>query len=153
MNNITFGDESFGHYETVAGGVGAAEGYDGASGVHTHMTNTRITDPEILEIRHPVRLKRFELRTDSGGQGRFKGGDGVIRHFQFLKDLNVSLLTQRRRCQPYGMTGGGPGKNGENIRVMKDGTEICLQERASYSAKAGEELVVLTPGGGGWGVG
>ena len=151
MNNVTFGDESFGYYETIAGGVGAAEGYHGASAVHTHMTNTRITDAEVLETRHPVRLLRFAIRRGSGGAGRFHGGDGVIRHFRFLKDLQVALLTQRRTSSPFGLAGGENGKCGENIRITNTGERIELSGLDSYFAEAGEELIVCTPGGGGWG--
>jgi 5-oxoprolinase (ATP-hydrolysing) len=151
MNNLTFGDESFGYYETTCGGVGAAENCPGASGVHTHMTNTRITDPEILETRHPVRLLRFSLRPNSGGTGQWRGGDGVIRHFKFLKDLKISILSQRRRIAPFGLAGGAPGKLGENIRILADETRVHLDGNASYQAQAGEELMICTPGGGGWG--
>ena len=153
MNNTTFGDATFGYYETIAGGVGAAEGYHGAHGVHSHMTNTRITDPEVLETRHPIMLKRFSLRRDSGGAGLFHGGHGVIRHFHFLKDLQVSLLTQRRKRPPYGMAGGEPGQVGKNIRVKANGEKISLSGSESYHAETGEELIVCTPGGGGWGRG
>jgi N-methylhydantoinase B/oxoprolinase/acetone carboxylase alpha subunit len=150
MNNLTFGDETFGYYETICGGAGAAENYHGASGVHTHMTNTRITDPEILETRHPVRLLRFSLRPNSGGNGRWRGGDGVIRHFKFLKALKISLLSQRRRIAPFGFAGGEAGKVGENVRRLIDGTQIQLEGNTSYHAEAGEELMICTPGGGGW---
>jgi 5-oxoprolinase (ATP-hydrolysing) len=151
MNNLTFGNDDFGYYETICGGVGAAEGYHGASGVHTHMTNTRITDPEVLEVRHPVRLKAFSLRRGSGGAGQWSGGDGVIRHFQFLEPLEVSVLTERRQRPPYGLRGGEPGQLGANIRLSCDGGEQQLPGKASYRAEAGEELIILTPGGGGWG--
>lgn len=151
MNNVTFGDASFGHYETIAGGVGAAPGYSGASGVHTHMTNTRITDPEILETRHPVRLLEFGLRRGSGGAGRWSGGDGVVRRFQFLKPLEVSLLTQRRSTRPFGLAGGEAGAAGRNIRVKLDGSRVELKGADAYHAEADEELIVLTPGGGGYG--
>jgi 5-oxoprolinase (ATP-hydrolysing) len=151
MNNVTFGDDSFGHYETVCGGVGAALGYAGASGVHTHMTNTRITDPEILETRHPVRLLEFGLRRGSGGKGRWPGGDGALRRFQFLKPLEVSLLTQRRSTRPFGLKGGGPGQAGRNIRVKLGGSREELKGADSYHAEAFEELIVMTPGGGGYG--
>jgi 5-oxoprolinase (ATP-hydrolysing) len=153
MNNLTFGDATFGYYETIAGGVGAAENYHGASAVHTHMTNTRITDPEILETRHPVRLLQFTIRRNSGGNGRWRGGDGAIRHFKFLKDLQISILSQRRRLAPFGLAGGESGKMGENVRVLVDGTQIRLEGNASYHAQAGEELIICTPGGGGWGKG
>ena len=151
MNNVTFGDDGFGHYETVCGGVGAALGYAGASGVHTHMTNTRITDPEILETRHPVRLLEFGLRRGSGGKGRWPGGDGALRRFQFLKPLEVSLLTQRRSTRPFGLKGGGPGQAGRNIRVKLGGSREELKGADSYHAEAFEELIVMTPGGGGYG--
>jgi 5-oxoprolinase (ATP-hydrolysing) len=151
MNNVTFGDASFGHYETISGGVGAAPGYSGASGVHTHMTNTRITDPEILETRHPVRLLEFGLRRGSGGSGRWPGGDGVVRRFQFLKTLQVSLLTQRRSTRPFGLAGGEAGAAGRNIRMKLDGSRVELKGADAYEAEADEELIVLTPGGGGYG--
>jgi len=151
MNNLTFGDKTFGYYETICGGVGAAENYHGANAVHTHMTNTRITDPEILETRLPVRLLQFSIRPNSGGKGRWRGGDGVIRHFQFLKDLKISLLSQRRRIAPFGLNNGEAGKAGENVRILVDGTRVQLEGNASYQAERGEELMICTPGGGGWG--
>ena len=151
MNNLTFGDETFGYYETICGGAGAAENYHGASATHTHMTNTRITDPEILETRHPVRLLQFSIRPNSGGNGRWRGGDGVIRHFMFLKNLQISLLAQRRRIAPFGLNNGEAGKMGENIRIQADGTRVQLEGNASYQAEQGEELMICTPGGGGWG--
>jgi len=151
MNNLTFGDDTFGYYETICGGVGAAENYHGASAVHTHMTNTRITDPEILETRHPVRLLQFSIRPNSGGKGRWCGGAGVIRHFKFLKDLKISLLSQRRRIAPFGLNYGETGKTGENVRILVDGTRLQLEGNASYQAERGEELMICTPGGGGWG--
>jgi 5-oxoprolinase (ATP-hydrolysing) len=151
MNNVTFGDDEFGYYETIGGGAGAAEGYAGASGVHTHMTNTRITDPEVLEVRHPVRLEAFSLRRSSGGAGRWPGGDGVVRTFRFLKPLEVSILSERRKRPPYGAAGGEPGQPGINLRLLADGAEEHLSGAASYQAGTGEALVILTPGGGGWG--
>lgn len=103
MNNLTFGNETFGYYETIAGGSGAGPYWHGKSGVHTHMTNTRITDPEVMELRYPVCVRRFELRTDSGGRGLFNGGEGVIREIEFLSDMHVGVLTERRAIAPYGM--------------------------------------------------
>ena len=153
MNNLTFGDETFGYYETICGGVGAAENYHGANAVHTHMTNTRITDPEILEPRYPVRVVQFSIRPNSGGNGRWRGGDGVIRHFKFLKGLKISILSQRRRRVSFGLAGGEAGKVGETIRVLTDGSHLQLEGNASYQAQAGEELIICTPGGGGWGYG
>ena len=105
MNNITFGNEKGGYYETVGGGAGAGPSWNGRHGVHTHMTNTRITDVEILENRYPIHLKRFSLREGSGGQGGFSGGDGLIREYQFRDDLNLCVLTERRVFTPYGLHG------------------------------------------------
>ncbi len=155
MNNLVFevrGETPY--YETLAGGSGAVEGCAGASGVQVHMTNTRITDPEILEVRHPgVRLARFTLRKDSGGAGRWPGGDGVIREVIFLKPATVSILSERRIRAPYGMAGGRPGKPGRN-RLMSRGGEITeLPHRVTLHVKAGERIVLETPGGGGFGPG
>jgi len=151
MNNITFGNSTFGYYETLAGGSGAGPGFAGASAVHTHMTNTRITDPEILETRYLVRLERFAIRRGTGGAGRFKGGDGLVRHYLFLGDVQVSLLTQRRETAPFGLEGGEPAAKGENTRVHADGRREPLPGAISYDAKAGEGLNIETPGGGGFG--
>jgi 5-oxoprolinase (ATP-hydrolysing) len=147
MNNFLFGDESFGYYETICGGSGAGPGYDGTPGIHTHMTNTAITDPEILEQRYPVRLHRFSLRAGSGGKGRWHGGDGIVREVEFLKPLEVSLLTQHRVVPPYGLAGGGDGMRG---RQTLNGAE--LPGITAFSAQPGDRLVIETPGGGGWGV-
>ena len=146
MNNFLFGDGSFGYYETICGGSGAGPGYDGTSGLHTHMTNTAITDPEILELRYPVRLHRFALRRGSGGRGRWQGGDGIVREIEFLKPLQVSLLTQHRVVAPYGCEGGEAGACG---RQALNGEE--LPGIAAFASKAGDRLVIETPGGGGWG--
>jgi 5-oxoprolinase (ATP-hydrolysing) len=151
MNNITCGDGSFGYYETLAGGAGAGQGFHGASAVHTHMTNTRITDPEVLETRYPVRLERFSIRLGTGGNGVYRGGDGLIRHYRFLRNVQVSLLTQRRVTAPFGLEGGGPGEPGRNWRVTPQGDKIPLAHAVSYEAEAGERLIIETPGGGGWG--
>ena len=151
MNNVTFGDGTFGYYETLAGGAGAGPGFHGASAVHTHMTNTRITDPEVLETRYPVRLERFAIRRGSGGNGKWNGGDGVIREYRFLKPVEISLLTQRRVCAPFGMEGGGAGAKGKNVRVGVAGESIGLPGATSYTAGAGEAIIIETPGGGGWG--
>jgi len=146
MNNFLFGDGSFGYYETICGGSGAGPGYDGTSGLHTHMTNTAITDPEILEQRYPVRLHRFALRRGSGGRGRWQGGDGIVREIEFLRPLQVSLLTQHRDVAPYGCEGGEAGQCG---RQTLNGEE--LPGIAAFGANAGDRLVIETPGGGGWG--
>lgn len=151
MNNVTLGDEGFGYYETLAGGVGACEGYAGASGVHTHMTNTRVTDPEILETRHPIRLEQFRIRRGSGGEGKYPGGDGLVREYRFLKPLEVSVLSQRRTVAPFGLSGGKAGERGRNIRITRDGVEIDLGSRCSFHAETGDRLRIETPGGGGFG--
>lgn len=152
MNNITIGDESWGYYETVAGGSGAGPVWHGTGGVHTHMTNTRITDPEILENRYPIILNKFCLRDDaSGGRGQFVGGEGVQRELLFRKPVTVSVLTERRVLQPYGMAGGAPGKRGENYLIRKDGRRIYLGGKTAVSMEAGDRFSMLTPGGGGYG--
>jgi len=152
MNNVTFGDESFGHYETIGGGAGATALSAGASGVHTHMTNTRITDPEILEARFPVRLLEFGIRVGSGGTGAHRGGDGIIRRYEFLQPVVVSLMTERRVRAPFGLEGGGPGAKGLN-RVRRHGERETerLPGRVEVALGAGDELWIETPGGGGFG--
>ncbi|XP_062900752.1 5-oxoprolinase [Mobula hypostoma] len=151
MNNITFGNERVGYYETVAGGSGAGPGWDGRGGVHTHMTNTRITDPEILEKRYPVVLRRFELKPGSGGRGRHCGGDGVIRELLFRENVILSVLTERRAFQPYGLDGGEPGARGLNLLIRQDGRTINLGAKTSITIGPGDTFQLHTPGGGGWG--
>jgi 5-oxoprolinase (ATP-hydrolysing) len=146
MNNLTFGNERFGYYETIAGGAGATAVGPGASGVHTHMTNTRITDPEVLEARFPVRLVRFSLRPGSGGAGRHRGGDGVIREIELLQPMRVSILSERRTRRPFGLAGGQPGAAGRNLHNGRD-----LGGKASFDAAAGDVIRIETPGGGGFG--
>ena len=150
MNNLTFGDGSFGYYETVAGGAGATATADGASAVHTHMTNTRITDPEILERRYPVVLERFALRRGSGGAGAHCGGEGLIRRLRFEAPVRLSLLTERRRIAPHGLEGGEPGAAGKNLLIRGDEVGI-LDGKASVEIEAGDVLEMRTPGGGGYG--
>lgn len=146
-------NRSFGYYETIGGGAGAGPTWHGASGVHTHMTNTRITDPEILETRYPVMLEEFSIRANSGGQGKYRGGDGLVRVFRFLDDLDLSVLTERRGSYPpYGMAGGGPGKCGENILQKSNGEIINLGAKNSITVSKGDHLIIKTPGGGGWGL-
>jgi 5-oxoprolinase (ATP-hydrolysing) len=147
MNNVTFGDPSFGYYETVGGGAGAGEGFDGAAGVHTHMTNTRITDPEVLEARFPVRLHAFSLRRGSGGRGRWRGGDGLVREIEFLRPMRISVLSERRARAPFGLAGGEPGEPGRNLLNGRD-----LGGKFSVDVEAGDRLRLETPGGGGFGV-
>ena len=151
MNNFLFGNERFGYYETICGGVGAGPGFDGADAVHQHMTNTRITDPEILEFRYPVRLEKFEIRRGSGGKGKWKGGDGVVREFYFKEALDINLLTQHRTVQPYGMKLGEPGKTGEQFIIRHQGKREKLQGVDGARIQPGDRLTIKTPGGGGWG--
>ena len=148
MNNLTFGNERFGYYETIGGGAGAGDGWHGQSGVHTHMTNTRITDPEILESRYPVLLREFSIRTGSGGEGKFRGGDGLIRDIEFLEPLNVAILSERRVYAPYGVNGGKEGTKGKNFLIRKDGKEIDLGGKNEFKAEPGDRIRILTPGGG-----
>lgn len=151
MNNTLFGTERFGYYETVAGGAGAGPGFDGASAVHTHMTNTAITDPEVLEHRYPVRLLRFAVRRGSGGAGRWRGGDGAVREMEFLAPMELSLLTQRRREGPVGMAGGAPGAPGRQTLIRADGRREELAAIDGRAVGPGDRLILETPGGGGWG--
>jgi 5-oxoprolinase (ATP-hydrolysing) len=151
MNNTVFGNARFGYYETVCGGAGAGPTFHGQSAVHTHMTNTRITDPELLEHRYPVRLDRFELRHASGGRGHFKGGDGITREITFLEPVSLSILTQHRTTPPYGLSGGEPGAAGNQTLHWPDGRVEQLPSAAALEVPPGARLVLQTPGGGGWG--
>jgi 5-oxoprolinase (ATP-hydrolysing) len=152
MNNLLFGDDSFGYYETICGGTGATATADGADAVHSHMTNTRLTDPEVLEHRYPVRLWRFAVRRGSGGAGRHHGGDGVVREIEFLRDVTVSILSQRRGpYPPYSCDGGQAGATGKNTLKRRDGTVERLANLAQFSARQGDRIVIETPGGGGFG--
>jgi len=151
MNNFLFGDDKFSYYETICGGVGAINGSHGANAVHQHMTNTRITDPEILEFRYPVRLDHFSIRNDSGGRGKWNGGDGISRKITFLKPLQVTLLTQHRVSAPYGMKGGHAGAIGQQFLTKRSGEKISIKGIESLNVKAGESITIETPGGGGWG--
>jgi 5-oxoprolinase (ATP-hydrolysing) len=151
MNNLVFGDAAFGYYETICGGAGATPDADGADAVHTHMTNTRLTDPEVLERRFPVRLLEFSIRRGSGGAGQHRGGDGVVRKIEFLKPLTVSIVSQRRGpYPPYGLDGGEPGAVGKNTLTRARGTIEQLGPSAQFSVQPGDVLAVETPGGGGW---
>jgi 5-oxoprolinase (ATP-hydrolysing) len=146
MNNLTFGNASFGYYETLAGGAGAGPGFAGASAVHTHMTNTRITDVEVLEARYPVRVLEFSVRRGSGGRGHWHGGDGLVRELEFLAPLEVSIVSERRNTLPFGLCGGHSAEPGRNLL---NGT--ALPGRAQFSVIAGDRLRIETPGGGGYG--
>ncbi|MFF7780596.1 hydantoinase B/oxoprolinase family protein [Streptomyces tanashiensis] len=151
MNNVTFGNARVQYYETVASGSGAGDGFDGADAVQTHMTNSRLTDPEILEWRHPVRVEAFAVREGSGGRGRWHGGHGVERRLRFLEPMTVALLTGHRRVPPYGMAGGEPGALGENLVERADGTVEHLGGAATTEVGPDDVLVLRTPGGGGYG--
>ncbi|CAH0596910.1 unnamed protein product [Chrysodeixis includens] len=151
MNNLTLGEEDWGYYETVAGGSGAGPGWHGSGGVHTHMTNTRITDVEIVERRYPMLVTKFSLREGSGGRGRWNGGDGVIRELVFRRNVQLSVLTERRSFQPYGMNGGDPGERGLNLLQRVDGRLINLGGKASIHAYPGDKYIMNSPSGGGYG--
>ena len=151
MNNLIFGNTRCSYYETIGGGTGAGDGFRGCDGVHSHMTNTAITDPEILELRLPVRLERFALRCGSGGAGRFVGGEGLERVIRFLEPVDISLLTQRRTDGPPGLCGGGAGAPGEQWIERAQGGREPLVSIAGTSAAGGDRLIIRTPGGGGWG--
>jgi 5-oxoprolinase (ATP-hydrolysing) len=151
MNNTLFGNENFGYYETICGGSGAGDGFAGASAMHTHMTNTRITDPEIMELRYPVRLNRFEIRKNSGGKGMFNGGDGIVREIEFLAPVQLSILCQHRKYAPFGINGGENGKLGTQKIIKKFGQIIELNGIDGDDLEAGDRFVIETPGGGGFG--
>ncbi|MBS0010597.1 MAG: hydantoinase B/oxoprolinase family protein, partial [Bacteroidales bacterium] len=151
MNNTLFGNEKFAYYETVCGGCGAGEGFNGASAVHHHMTNTRITDPEIMEHRYPLRLEEFSIRRGSGGRGRWKGGDGARRVITFLEPVNLSVLTQRRKSGPYGLHGGKSGMPGSQQVIRRNGDVMDLQPVHNINLDAGDRFIMQTPGGGAYG--
>ncbi|KAL2034413.1 hypothetical protein VTO58DRAFT_105127 [Aureobasidium pullulans] len=159
--------KGFGYYETIAGGSGAGPTWDGTNGVHTHMTNTRITDSEVFERRYPVLLREFSLRAGSGGNGQHKGGDGVVRDIEFRIPVQVSILSERRVYHPYGLNGGEDAACGQNVWVRhvekaptNDEKKVKEEEEVRYinlggkntaAFKAGERIIINTPGGGGWG--
>ncbi|HEY0325554.1 MAG TPA: hydantoinase B/oxoprolinase family protein, partial [Allosphingosinicella sp.] len=151
MNNFTFGNDRHQYYETIAGGSGAGPGFDGASAVQTHMTNSRLTDPEILETRLPVLLEKFAVRRGSGGAGASRGGDGVERVVRFLEPMTANILSNRRRVAPRGLAGGSDAAPGINKVVRADGSEEMLTATASAEMAEGDAFVILTPGGGGYG--
>ncbi|XP_050205596.1 5-oxoprolinase 1 [Mercurialis annua] len=151
MNNLTFGDNTFGYYETIGGGSGAGPTWNGTSGVQCHMTNTRMTDPEIFEQRYPVLLHKFGLRENSGGDGVHKGGDGLVREIEFRRAVVVSILSERRVHAPRGLKGGKDGARGANFLITKDKRKVFLGGKNTVEVQSGEILQILTPGGGGWG--
>ncbi|MDN5863858.1 MAG: hydantoinase B/oxoprolinase family protein [Gammaproteobacteria bacterium] len=151
MNNLTFGNARYQHYETLAGGAGAGEGFDGASGVHTHMTNSRLTDPELLEFRFPVALEEFSIRSGTGGAGRWRGGDGVVRRIRFREAMTVTILANRRRTEPFGIEGGAAGACGETRVLRADGAMQMFAYAESVELAPGDAIEIRTPGAGGYG--
>jgi 5-oxoprolinase (ATP-hydrolysing) len=161
MNNFTFGNDVHQYYETIAGGSGAGvldagangapRGFAGTDVVQTHMTNSRLTDPEVLEWRFPVRLESFEIRRGSGGAGRWRGGDGAVRRVRFLEPMTAAILSEHRRVAPYGAAGGLPGKTGRNWVRRADGTVVELEACDQIEMDSGDSFVIETPGGGGYG--
>jgi len=151
MNNLTFGNGDYQYYETVCGGSGAGPGFPGTDAVQTHMTNSRLTDPEVLETRFPVRVEAFALRRGSGGQGRFRGGDGVIRRLRFLESMEVVILANRRRVPPFGLAGGGAGQPGRTVIERADGSVEVLDSCDRRTVQPGDALRLETPGGGAYG--
>jgi len=151
MNNFLFGNNNFGYYETICGGVGAGPGFRGRSAVHQHMTNTRITDPEDMELKYPVRLREFAVRKGSGGIGQWRGGDGIVREVEFLDSVEMTILSQHRVVAPFGMEGGEPGARGEQYIIRADGKKEILEGVDSAELEAGDRVIIYSPGGGGWG--
>ena len=151
MNNFTFGNDQHQYYETVAGGSGAGPGFDGADAVQTHMTNSRLTDPEVLEFRFPVLVEEFRIRRGSGGNGRHRGGDGVVRRIRFREAMTAAILSGHRRIAPYGLEGGEPGALGRNHVVRADGSIVELQGTDRIDMQPGDCFIIETPGGGGYG--
>ena len=151
MNNVTYGNERYQYYETICSGAPAGPGFDGAPGVHTHMTNSRLTDPEILELRFPVVLEDFHIRRGSGGRGKWNAGDGTERTVRFRETMDLALLTGHRRVRPFGLEGGGEGELGANSVRRKDGRVEQLQGCDQTVLEAGEAIIIVTPTGGGFG--
>jgi 5-oxoprolinase (ATP-hydrolysing) len=151
MNNFIYGNDTHQYYETLCGGSGAGPDFDGTDAVHTHMTNSRLTDPEVLEWRYPVILESFEIRNDSGGTGKHKGGNGVRRRTRFLEDMEAVILANHRIVPPYGMAGGGAAATGANWVERTDGSIETLTATDLRKMKPGDVFVIETPGGGGFG--
>ena len=152
MNNFTFGNESFGYYETICGGEGASINHNGTDAIQCHMTNTRLTDPEILELRYPVKINNFSIRKNSGGKGKFNGGNGTIREIEFLQKMTAVILSNRRKIKPFGIRGANPALSGKNILLKKDKLKpITLNSCDTILVKKGDKIIIKTPGGGGYG--
>ena len=152
MNNFTFGNDEVQYYETICGGSGAGPGFDGTDAVHTHMTNSRMTDPEVFEQNLPVLVESFSIRDSSGGEGEWQGGNGAVRKLKFLKPVEASILSNHRRVAPFGVNGGGAGKTGNNTVIRRNGKTERLSGTATLNVEAGDVVVIETPGGGGFGV-
>lgn len=150
MNNIAIGNEKFAYYETIGGGMGGRPGKEGLSGVHTHMTNTLNTPVEALEHDYPIRIERYAIRENSGGKGKYRGGNGLIREYTFLEACTVTILSERRKISPYGLFGGESGKRGENL-LIKGKNKIFLPGKINLQVEKGDRIIIMTPGGGGWG--
>ena len=151
MNNFTFGNQKYQYYETICGGSGAGIDFDGTDAVHTHMTNSRLTDPEVLETRYPVQVESFSLRPHSGGKGQHSGGNGVIRRIKFLEPMTANILSGHRRVPPFGLHGAEAGQVGRNWVQRENGTEEILSSTATVEMQPGDIFVIETPGGGGFG--
>ena len=151
MNNLTFGNARTQYYETICSGAPAGPGFDGAAAVQTHMTNSRLTDPEVLELRYPVLLERFEIRRGSGGKGKWRAGDGTLRVIRFLERMECAILSGFRRMRPFGAKGGEPGEAGANAVRRKDGRMESLDACAQVTLDPGEAIIIRTPTGGGFG--
>jgi 5-oxoprolinase (ATP-hydrolysing) len=151
MNNLTFGNRQYQYYETLCGGSGAGPGYDGVDAIHTHMTNSRLTDPEVLELKFPIVVESFSIRKKSGGKGRWRGGNGIIRKIRFKEPMTAAIISNRRKIPPYGMAGGEPGKTGKNWLIQADGKKKKLQAVQIIDINPDDILVIETPGGGGYG--
>jgi 5-oxoprolinase (ATP-hydrolysing) len=151
MNNFVYGNDAYQNYETICGGTGAGPDFDGTSAVHSHMTNTRMTDPEVLETRFPVRVEEFSIRHGSGGSGKHKGGDGIVRRLRFNEPMTVTVLSSHRIVAPHGCAGGNPGKVGQNTLIRSDGTREELQGNDQAELQEGDVFWMQTPGGGGFG--
>jgi 5-oxoprolinase (ATP-hydrolysing) len=151
MNNFTFGNARYQYYETISGGSGAGPGFDGTDVVQTNMTNSRLTDPEILEFRFPVRLESYAIRAGSGGAGHWHGGNGGVRRIRFLEPMTAAILSNNRIYAPFGMAGGEPGARGRNLVERADGRIEELAHIGKAEMGAGDVFVIETPGGGGYG--
>ena len=151
VNNVVYGNDTYQNYETICGGTGAGPDHDGTSAVHSHMTNTRLTDPEVLEWRFPVRVESFRIRRGSGGAGRHQGGDGVVRELTFEEEMTLTLLGSHRRTDPYGLAGGSAGARGRDYVRRQNGEIDELAGTDETQLLPGDTFVIETPGGGGYG--